>query len=354
MASKIEWTNETWNPATGCNKVSPGCKNCYAEVMHKRLMVLQPDKYSRPFLDGALPYEPHLELPLHWRKPRMIFVNSMSDLFHENVPFEFIDKVFMMMASNTRHTFQVLTKRPERALEYFSSGLNGVRWNEIEKAYREYFKYEDGGWAKPGWFVGGYPLNNVWLGVSVENQETADERIPLLLQIPAAVRWLSCEPLLGTVDLKKIHSLKSEPGRLEQTYYNSLTGVGVGGVLEKGIGVGGTCIHEKIHWVVVGGESGHGARPMHPDWARKLRDDCVNAGVPYFFKQWGGYVPSYYAGERSEEEAYYKNTFGKSWVKHYYRFDDGIGMVRSNKKAAGRLLDGREWNEYPKNNKIIK
>jgi len=300
--SKIQWTEKTWNPTVGCNKVSQGCKLCYAEIMHKRQMSMNPNKYSRPFLDGAFPYEPALEIPLHWRKPAMIFVNSMSDLFHENVPFEFIEKVFAVMQKCEQHTFQILTKRPERAIEFFNDYLH---WNDKLscKAFGD---------RKSSFSIStGHTdfIQNIWLGTSVEDQATADERIPLLLQIPAVVRWLSCEPLLGEIDLKKMY-------KVNNTYH-----------------------FKGIHWVVCGGESGHGARPMHPDWARKIRDDCNAAGVPFFFKQWGEWGETKGLSIPEYEKVLNNNKKLHVWSKY--------GMVKLGKKHSGRLLDGREWNEYP-------
>jgi protein gp37 len=240
--SKIEWTQKTWNPVTGCSKVSQGCKNCYAEVIANRFWK------DRKFTDVQC-HPDRLEQPLRWRKPATVFVNSMSDLFHEDVPFEFIHKIEAISAS-TKHTYQILTKRPQRALEYF----------------HEYRKMKA-------------PLN-WWLGVSVENQETADERIPILLQIPAAVRFLSCEPLLGKVDINfwqcecgaiinrnlstKRTRLQCECGKSEEYF----------GMIPK-----------NVDWVICGGESGHGARPMEIEWAEKLMQDCKAAEVPFFMKQ---------------------------------------------------------------------
>lgn len=244
--TKIEWTDRRWNPCTGCSKVSAGCKHCYAEGIANRFWG------DRKFTDVQC-HDDRLEQPLHWRKPSMVFVNSMSDLFHEDVPFEFIDKVFRIM-SQTKHIYQILTKRPERALEYHNS-RTPIR--------------ED----KPNYWDKHY-----WLGVSVENQETADERIPILLQIPAAVRWLSCEPLLGAVDLKQVglneinyKALFPETSKcFPHTEFNSFD-----------------CLagDYKIHWVVCGAESGHGARPMELEWALSLKDQCKSAGVPFFMKQ---------------------------------------------------------------------
>jgi protein gp37 len=264
-----------------------------------------------------------LEKPLKKKKPTMYFVNSMSDLFHESVPFEVIDKVFAVMGRCQHHTFQVLTKRPARMLEYYKSDpyqrilnaayqLNLPKWNSLGAGISN--PNTPGAW---GW-------EHVWLGVSVENQQTANERIPLLLQVPAAVRFLSCEPLLGPLRLDMLSRQE-----YDMTFFdNCLTGF-------KAHGAGGW--HgNKIDWVIVGGESGHGARPVHPDWVRSLRDQCVKAGTAFFFKQHGDYLC--FSGLVPKEYSHIK-------AKHVV--DDGLMAVKVGKKAAGRLLDGREWNEFP-------
>jgi len=229
--SKIEWTNKVWNPVTGCDKVSAGCKNCYAGRLAETRL-----KHKYYYKDGfygniTLHYN-RLRDPMSWRKPAMIFVNSMSDLFHPDVPFSFIDDVFITMHNCPQHIFQILTKRPERLLEYYK--------HNREQYYKIYDKSE-------GDYV--FTLDNVWLGVSIEDQKTADLRIPILQQVPVAVRWLSAEPLLDDISLWK-HLIK-----------------------------------EKIHWIVAGGESGPKARQMSPNWAWHIRNECLNFGVPFFFKQ---------------------------------------------------------------------
>jgi protein gp37 len=252
QASRIEWTEATWNPVVGCSKVSSGCAHCYAERMATRLAAMalaaeergaNPGK-ARHYLNvidsgkgwngRVVTDEASLNVPLSWRAPRVIFVNSMSDLFHEEVPLEFIQRVFDVMKRCPQHTFQVLTKRPHIAAEY-SPHLN---------------------WSK-----------NIWMGTSVENAEVVD-RIGQLSRTAAAIRFLSVEPLLGPIPRLPLRG---------------------------------------IHWVIVGGESGPGARPMNPDWVRQIRNRCVERSVAFFFKQWGGV----------------------------------------NKKATGRLLDRRHWNERP-------
>lgn len=231
--SSIEWTESTWNPVTGCTKVSPGCKLCYAERMAKRLQGMGQRRYVNGF-DLTL-HEDILEMPLSWKKPQLIFVNSMSDMFHEDVPAWFIQKAFDVMRRASWHQFQVLTKRSDRLMEMSPS----IDW--------------------PG---------NVWMGVSVESQDYTF-RIDQLKNTGAAVKFLSLEPLLGP--LPKL----------------DLCG---------------------INWVIVGGESGPGARPMEPEWVLGIKAQCRKARVPFFFKQWGGF----------------------------------------NKKKAGRLLQGRTWDELPR------
>lgn len=231
--SKIEWTDETWNPTTGCDKVSQGCKNCYAEVMHKRLRGMYPEKYSKPFLGHVEVHETELLKPLKWKKPRMVFVNSMSDLFHEDVPFEFIDKVFEVIKESKHHTFQILTKRPLRMYRYLRRHLTII--------------------------------NNVIVGTSCEDEETYYQRSEYIqrLSYRGWLTMLSLEPLLGPIDLGlKTSSLFS------------------------------------FDWVIVGGESGHKARPIHPDWVRSIRDQCQKANVPFFFKQWGEWHNGWKVGKK--------------------------------------------------------
>jgi protein gp37 len=235
--SSIEWTDATWNPVRGCTKISPGCKHCYAETFAERFRGVPGHPYEQGFDLRLVPGK--LEEPLRWSKPRMIFVNSMSDLFHEDVSDDYILSVANVMQSADWHTYQVLTKRAERMRESLRGFLS------------EYAA-----------------LRHIWWGVSVEDRLHGLPRIDLLREAPAAVRFLSVEPLLedlGTIDLR------------------------------------------GIHWVIVGGESGHGARPMQPAWVKSIRDQCADAGVAFFFKQWGG----------------------------------------RQKKQAGRILDGRTYDGRP-------
>ena len=276
--TNISWTDMQWNAVSGCSKVSPGCANCYAEALTKRYAGRPgwPAEF-RPWTPenaaaNVVLHPDRLDAPLHWRTPRRIFVNSMSDLFHENVPDEFIDEVLGVTTLAGQHTFQVLTKRPERMLEYFRTPDRGTRiclaaaphWSKAPlAAFAEMVGPEI------------LPLENVHLGVSVENQHWADERIPLLLQTPAAVRFVSCEPLLGPVDLTMLRD-----GQLDALAGDARTSAGE-------IYAGG----RGLDWVICGGESGPHRRPFDLAWARSLRDQCRAAGVAYFFKQTGALKP---------------------------------------------------------------
>lgn len=241
----IEWTDETWNPVTGCSKISEGCRHCYAETVAQRFWG------ARDFTDVQI-HPDRLDQPLHWRKPRRVFVNSMSDLFHEDVPWSFLDQVFRVMLKARQHTFQALTKRPARMLGYFAPFKPDGEGYVTRDGSRAMGKPVSG----PIFSDNRWPAPHIWLGVSVENQQTADERIPLLLQTPAAVRWVSVEPLLGPVDLRAVR----------WGHASSLCG---------------------LDWVVVGGESGPGARPCHVDWIRSIKEQCLAAGVLVFVKQLG-------------------------------------------------------------------
>ena len=230
--SKIEWTELTWNPTTGCSKISQGCKFCYAEVMSKRLQAMGVDKYKDNF--EVRTHESELTTPFKWKKSKIVFVNSMSDLFHKDVPLEFIKKVFKTMKKNPQHVFQVLTKRSERLLELDSE----LDWS-----------------------------HNIWMGVSVEDQRV-ENRIDHLRQTNARTKFLSLEPLIGPLPNLNLRN---------------------------------------IDWVIVGGESGHNPRPMNPDWVLDIQEQCEQNDVAFFFKQWGG----------------------------------------KNKKKAGRILNGRTYDEMP-------
>lgn len=253
--SGIEWTDATWNPVTGCTKVSPGCDNCYAETFAERWRGTPGHHFETGFDLTLRPSR--LDQPLRWTRPRRIFVNSMSDLFHDDIPDEFIARVWAVMAATPQHTYQILTKRHAR----MRSLLSRAKLNGLQDALCSAL-LASGHSGSVQW-----PLPNAWIGVSVEDQKWADIRIPALLETPAAVRWISAEPLLGPVELKTSHCpVHDFPG--------------------------GFCTFscpqsQGLDWVVVGGESGPGARRMDADWARSLRDDCTNAGIPFFFKQAG-------------------------------------------------------------------
>lgn len=303
--TKIEWTEATWNPVTGCTKVSPGCKHCYAERDWARLSKNPKTAYyGREFTDVRCHID-RLDHPLRWKKPRRIFVNSMSDLFHPNVPYQFIADVFGVMAACPQHTFQILTKRPERMHTFLASGCMASFEDDIAEAAALYTD------VPPV-----LPLPNVWLGVSIEDQMTADERIPLLLQTPAAVRFLSIEPLLGYVDFYKVSAAMPNEGH---PWSNRPT-------------LGG------IHWVVAGGESGPKARPMRTEWVRALRDQCKASDVRFLFKQWGEFLP---AGQVDKN--------GDEWTPISMLQTPVMdnGFRRIGKRNAGRLLDSVLHDAYP-------
>lgn len=347
--TKIEWTDATWNPVNGCSRVSEGCRNCYAERMAAR--------FSRgPELSGKLaialndlPYtgfasmtpngprwtgrveldESKLTLPFRWRpqvqgRSRRVFVNSMSDLFHEALPDEAIDRVFAVMALTPRMTYQVLTKRAGRMEQYMAAPR---RAKAVAVAMLEH---------NPSALEIGrlrWPLANVVLMVSCEHQAAAEERIPLLMRAPAILRGVSMEPLLGHVDIGPFVGIK--PRKLSSEWH--------GPTLTRG-----------IDWVIVGGESGPGARPMHPDWVRSIRDQCLDAGVPFFFKQWGEWLPADQFGADGDKPTV--ATTGGARVRGVWRSgatnglkgEDGyIEAFRVGKKNAWRTLDGDEWTMMP-------
>ena len=279
--SKIEWTNETWNPTVGCNKVSPGCQNCYA-IKDQYRMAKNPNpkiskissgltekRGNRLEWTGQVKFlRERLEQPLHWRKPRMIFVNSQSDLFHETIADEQLDQIFAVMALTPQHTYQVLTKRPERMAKYMNwcerrhkangKPISFCRVDAVEEHMAEFSHAVIDVW----------PLPNVWLGVTVENQQAVNERIPFLLQTPAAIRFLSCEPLLEKVDLEKAFAVID------------VNGEPFGPVCDPD----GS---DNIGWVIAGGESGHSARFCDIDWIQSIVDQCNDFDVPCFVKQLG-------------------------------------------------------------------
>lgn len=318
--SGIQWTDATWNPTTGCTRVSAGCDHCYAFTLHDQRhaaylagrMPDAPAQYHRPFSEVQL-IPARLSLPLRWTKPRRIFVDSMSDLFHADVPTEYIDQVFGVMAAAKRHTFQVLTKRPRRMEAYLNDPETKRRIWHAGRPIAERTLHKDhydivpipqeGGSKGPDWcYPAVWPLPNVWLGTSVEDQEAA-YRIDWLVKTPAAVRFLSCEPLLGRLDISEWLMMvgPSTAGPWYDKFGNYRGGGGIGG---QAITARPT---KDIHWVIVGGESGPDFRQVDPRWVEDLRDQCSEASVPFFFKQWGGRTA----------------------------------------KAGGRELDGRTWDEMP-------
>jgi protein gp37 len=436
----IEWTDATWNPVTGCTKVSPGCDNCYAETFAERWRGIPGHHFENGFDVQLRPDK--LDQPLKWKKPRKIFVNSMSDLFHQDVPDEYIARVFAVMALTPQHTYQLLTKRHGRMRSLLSrSGF----FDEVrETAHHDHYMDLNEKWFdrldRRDW-----PLSNVWLGVSVEDQKRADLRIPALIETPAAVRFLSCEPLLGPVDLttwmpptspmqpsaapkswadwvwpefvpirvrEQIQDFWSEDwGRGPRAWLANMSEQGAppfGAVVTMGNGFGpnpepvtGRYVHawnnigrlvlddgefaytsfstpevrrlRNIDWVIVGGESGRNARPMHQQWARDLRDQCQNAGVAFLFKQWGEWGPAPWklAREAGESDDAYKARSNAEAATHSYapwahEYDHFVNeghpawggeratscgphapIRRWGKKRAGRELDGRTWDEYP-------
>lgn len=331
--TKIEWTDATWNPITGCSVVSPGCTNCYAMKLagtrlrnHQSREGLTRDTKAGPVWTGEVRFNPQwLDEPLRWKKPRMIFVCAHGDLFAEGVPDEWIDQVFAVMALTPQHTFQVLTKRPERMRDYLA---NPDLLDRLMTEAMQIDCEEGADWAAD-YHCGhtkGLPLPNVWIGVSVEDQRRADERLPILLDTPAAIRWISAEPLLGPINI--VDAMWAGDGPAEAN------------------------LSATLDWVVAGGESGSCARPMHPDWARSLRDQCATARVPFLFKQWGAFTPT-------------RITLTEFWNPGTARIGELIANANSKleqypadasnvvamrhvgKKAAGRLLDGVEHNGFP-------
>lgn len=271
--SGIQWTDATWNPVTGCSKVSQGCKNCYALRDWPRLAAPRPtpNAYTgREFTDVMLHPE-RLDQPLRWRKPRRVFVNSMSDLFHESVPDDAIERVFRVMCNADAHTFQVLTKRPSRMMKFLRSFSRDGDGFVTRLGAKAMGAYQGSVFSDRAW-----PIPNVWLGVSVEDQATADERIPLLLQTPAAVRFVSYEPALGPVDFCETFGM----------WWNSTMRAfeATGAQFNRPNGKRG------IDWLIVGGESGPKARPCDIDWIRSTVAQCKAASVPVFVKQMGANV----------------------------------------------------------------
>lgn len=346
--TKIEWADATVNAINGCTRVSPGCGGpgphggCYAERLAATRLRNHPSRpglaimtINGPRWTGKVHlHEPELLKPLRWQKPRSIFWNAHGDIFHPAVLDEWIDSVFAVCALTPHHTHMILTKRSERMREYMTGGTI-ARQSAVWQAMYGYAKTAKAADVLDSWYGGPqphqWPLPNVWLGVSVEDQTRADERIPDLLATPAAKRFLSCEPLLEAVSLAEW----IEPAGLDTTLGLSNPG---------------------LDWVIVGGESGPRARPMHPDWPRAIRDQCANAGVPFFFKQWGEWEV---ALDRERDDPDCRADYSNNYVDHgkskWLNLAGGCGfhgerfhvMRRVGKKDAGRLLDGVEHNGFP-------
>ncbi len=344
--SNIEWTGHTWNPIAGCSVKSPGCKHCYAMPLAARLAAMGQELYkgltdkskAGPVFNGTVrrASEDVLLAPLRRKKPTTYFVNSMSDLFHENVPDEWIDRIFAVMALCPQHTFQCLTKRSDRMREYMNCEDRQYR---IELAMCEIGGDHDARTIQDEQ----WPLANVWLGVSTERQQEANERIPDLLQTPAAVRFISAEPLIGPLDLTAI-----DTGMHDGTHViiNALTGLATAG---DDVITGLYAQPDRnLNWVIVGGESGHGARPMHPTWALSIRDQMASNDMldRLFFKQWGSYKPVGWVHANSRGALVRPDG-------HICRTRDELApsgnfeMEMVGKAKAGRLLDGREHNGMP-------
>jgi protein gp37 len=321
-SSNIEWCDASWNPVVGCSIHSPGCKHCYAMRQAHRLASNPATPHyagttemtkAGPVFTGKIAQAPdHVLLaPTRWRKPRRIFVNSMGDLFHESIPDEWIDHAFAVMALCPQHTFQVLTKRVERMWRYLSDLNNTCERDDRIASLVRRVSDDDEICLKIRW-----PLRNLWLGISAERQQEADERIPLLLQTPAAIRFVSAEPLLGPIDL----------GNLREGTFDAITGCGNRERLTVWEDT------PRLDWVIVGGESGPGARPMEAAWARSIRDQCDAAGAAFFFKQWGRYVPD------GQTIASGRKIITKQDEAEYASLP---------KALAGRMLDGVEHSEFP-------
>lgn len=355
--TRIEWADATLNYINGCSVLSPGCTNCYAmrlaggRLQHhpSRAGLTAPSKAGPVWTGEVRAHEPALLQALRWKAPRRIFWNAHGDTFHDKVPDAWIDKLFAVCALTPQHTHMILTKRPARMREYFTHDGGFGRWGHIEQHARRMAKVPPGRTLA---HFGESNLPNVWLGTSVEDQTRADERVPDLLATPAAVRWISAEPLLGPVDLRWI----AEPDDEKDGVIDALLGCNwierengeefrparpghQDRIMHRWVCSSEADIlaNRKLDWVVVGGESGPGARPMHPDWVRSLRDQCLAAGVPFFFKQWGEWCP------KGQEPADTPVDVTRSVF-----LDPKVVMYRTGKKASGRLLDGRTWDELPR------
>lgn len=365
----INWTNATWNPLVGCSIVSPGCINCYAMHQAARIQRMQPSSHyvgttkqvnGNTVWTGVLKSAPeHIwEAPLRWQKPRKIFVNSMSDLFHENMPVEYIDRVFAVMYLASRHTFQVLTKRPAVMSKYLHDKQTPIRIAELVKSYTDRADIFGQAVRREGWLkAAAMPYKNVWLGVTVENQKAADERIPILMAVPAAIRFLSVEPLIGPVALKFVRCING-CGFISPVPVNNGKDYGCPECHSivnamRMVSRPGLFFYKKpIDWVIVGGESGDDARPMHPSWAENIMRECMTAGVPFFFKQWGQWQPDdglLHAKNIVENMPLVRVPFsGGEFRRSDAKHTDAI-MVPAGRfgNAVHRNIGGREFSEFP-------
>lgn len=365
--TKIEWTEFSWNPLRArkrggtvgdpawrnnlpggkggwhCEHVSEACRNCYAERINRRLGTGRDFKPGhRKDIDIFLD-EKTLLAPLKWRKPRMIFPCSMTDLFGDWVTDEMLDRILAVMALTPQHTYQVLTKRPERMRGYMATE------NRCHAIGDQMLKLAKIG---PGFKCISWPFANVWLVVSIGDQPDAEKFVPILLDTPAAVRGVSYEPALGPVDLTRICVVPQKPGSVRAgIHVDALRNKHCESQLPRGLG--------RIDWVICGGESGPNARPMHPDWARAMRDQCAEAGVPFFFKQWGEWAKykvqpgGDLGGDVRAGRVRIVHPTGQSDVEvsiatgGHSTIPGSRYMGRVGKKAAGRLLDGVEHNGFP-------
>ncbi|ANM12092.1 phage Gp37/Gp68 family protein [Rhizobium sp. N324] len=375
--TKIEWTDATWNPITGCAIVSPGCTNCYAMKLagtrlqhHPSRAGLTRDSKAGPVWTGEVRFnEQWLTQPLTWSRPRMIFVCAHGDLFAEGVPDEWIDKVFAVMALAPQHVFQVLTKRPERMREYLTTPMRQYKISAAQLDLPEPVP-SPGIWPH-------LPLPNVWLGVSVEDQKRADERLPILHEIPAALLWVSNEPSLGPIDWKRwlptgrrarspqghefiapeYFMTKCEHcgwiGSSELQHTSQIADTGDYDVSCCNCHQFTACDEiQRIGWMVGGGESGSGCRPMHPHWQYALRDQCEISDTPFLFKQWGNWIIASHDNGHTESsmvtnDAIWLDVDGRQAKPSCDGMREPIGMFRVTKSRAGRLLSGIEHNGYP-------
>lgn len=330
----IEWTDATWNPVTGCSIESPGCRDCYAATLAGTRLRNHPSRAGLTtraangahVFNGTVRFNDQwLDQPLRWTKPRMVFPIAHGDLFHPAVPTAWIDKVFAVMARARWHTYQVLTKRAKRMREYMTDPKT---YGRIIAAS---FDIPCCAMESMPW-----PLPHVWLGVSVEDQPRT-KRIHELMRTPAGVRWLSMEPLIRRVDVRAIRIA-------ERVTLDALTGFHAC-TSDPQTGETPLPLPEKlmpIDWIVAGGESGRTARPMHPDWVRLVRDQCVAAHIPFLFKQWGTFIPA----DQEESRTF---CYDDERCEHVWDDTSPTGYsIRVGKKAAGRVLDGRTWDEFPR------